>query len=167
MEVSKEEGWEESHTPSKNLSVGLFVYHAHHLLPTIKVGTPNRALFPILSFVGAILLIKACCPRDHYAHLLLQFYMQVLKVLKTFSQPIFPAIFNPLFYPFFPLHPKKRNLKMAGGGGENKKVQIKYLWPLFYKGLFCRRFLRILKCKIKSCFLRDSGCLVAQHFWKL
>lgn len=134
MEVSKEEGWEESHAPSENLSVGPFVHHAHYLLPTIKVGTPNRALFPILSFVGAILLIKARCPRDHYPHLLLQFYMQVLKVLKTFSQPIFPAIVNPLFYAFFPLHPKKRNLKMAGG--KKKKFRSSICDPYFIRVYF-------------------------------
>lgn len=55
---------EKSRISSRNISV-VSVHHARHLVPNVKIGTPNRALSPILSFVSAILLIKACCPRDH------------------------------------------------------------------------------------------------------
>lgn len=107
-----EEG-EKSHIPSRNISVGLFVHHEPHLLQNAKVGTPKRSLFPVLSFVGAILLLKAHCPRDRYPHLLLQFYMELFKVLKIFSNLYFQLSLILYFSPFF-LSIQTRNIKMAG-----------------------------------------------------
>lgn len=121
MEVDKERRWEDTHTLSTNLLVGLFVHHAYPPLPNIEVGTPNSFVSYSL-FCRCHTSYKAFCPKDHYPQLLLQFYMQLFELLKIFfSNPYSQLSLILYFSPFF----LQNNLIKNGWGGEKKQTTNK------------------------------------------
>lgn len=123
---------EKSHIPSRNLSVRLFVHRAHHLLPNMKVGTPHRALFPILSFVDATVLMKACCPTCHWWSLPLYGLTVLCVIIQSvkcfFPNPYFQLFLILYFSPFFLFKknpkPTATTTKTEDGWEEKKK----HLW---------------------------------------